>query len=419
MPKFEPGPKLNRRPLSALFVADAISLTGNAVAQLAIPWYVLITTGSPVLTGLAVFFNFLPAVLAGLFGGVIVDRLGFRRTSVIADIASAAAVAAIPLLDSTVGIELWQLMALVFLGALLDAPGATARAAILPDLATAASVPMERASGIRGSVQKGSQLIGGPLGGLLVAALGAPTALWVNAVSFLFSAALVAWAVPPTPGRRQEATSFRTDLVEGWRFVRQHRLILAIVLTVLITNFLDAPFSVAMPVLANEAYGGAAELGLMYGTDGGMALLGSLLFSAYGHRLPRRPILLGGYLAVPALYLVLASLPPLPAALITLALVGFATGGLNPVIYTVAYEKVPPALRGRVFGTMRAGAWAAIPAGVLLGGVVVQALGVVTTFLIIGLCYLAVVLYGFFNPAFRQLEKPSEPVEQPGIPDPF
>jgi predicted MFS family arabinose efflux permease len=208
---------------------------------------------------------------------VIVDRLGFRRTSVIADIASAAAVAAIPLLDSTVGIELWQLMALVFLGALLDAPGATARAAILPDLATAASVPMERASGIRGSVQKGSQLIGGPLGGLLVAALGAPTALWVNAVSFLFSAALVAWAVPPTPGRRQEATSFRTDLVEGWRFVRQHRLILAIVLTVLITNFLDAPFSVAMPVLANEAYGGAAELGLMYGAYGGMALLGSLL----------------------------------------------------------------------------------------------------------------------------------------------
>jgi predicted MFS family arabinose efflux permease len=278
---------------------------------------------------------------------------------------------------------------------------------------------MERASGIRGSVQKGSQLIGGPLGGLLVASLGAPTALWANAASFLFSAALVAWIVPPTPHRRQEAPSFRTDLVEGWRFVRHHRLILAIVVTVLITNFLDAPFSVAMPVLANEAYGGAAELGLMYGAYGGMALLGSVLFSAFGHRLRRRPVLLGGYLAVPALYLVLASLPPLPAALITLALVGLATGGLNPVIYTVAYEKVPSELRGRVFGTMRAGAWAAIPAGVLLGGVVVQALGVVTTFLIIGLCYLAVVLYGFFNPAFRQLEKPSEPLEQPGIPDRF
>ena len=83
----------------------------------------LITTGSPALTGLAVFFNFVPAVLAAFFGGVVVDRLGFRTTSIAADLASAAAVAAIPLLEVTVGIEIWQLMALVFLGALLDAPG--------------------------------------------------------------------------------------------------------------------------------------------------------------------------------------------------------------------------------------------------------------------------------------------------------
>jgi len=132
-----------RRPLYALYVADSISLVGNAVAQLAIPWYVLTTTGSPALTGLAVFFNFLPVVLAGVFGGVIVDRVGFRATSIIADLASAAAVAAIPLLETTVGIELWQLMALVFLGALLDAPGTTARAALFPDVVELAGARME------------------------------------------------------------------------------------------------------------------------------------------------------------------------------------------------------------------------------------------------------------------------------------
>src|ERR671919_987492 len=125
---------MRRVPLFSLFAADAVSLTGNAVSQLAIPWFVLITTGSPTLTGLAVFFNFLPVVLAGFFGGVLVDRLGFRTTSVIADLGSAAAVAAIPLLHATVGIELWQLLALVFLGALLDAPGATGRQALFPDL---------------------------------------------------------------------------------------------------------------------------------------------------------------------------------------------------------------------------------------------------------------------------------------------
>ena len=179
-----------RAPLYALYVADAVSLAGNAVAQLAIPWFVLTTTGSASLTALAVFFNFLPIVLAGFLGGVIVDRLGFRTTSIVADLASSAAVAAIPLLYSTVGLELWQLMALVFVGALLDAPGATARAALLPDLVELAAVRMERASGIRGAIQQSAQLIGAPIGGLLVAGVGATNALWLNSASFLVSAAL-------------------------------------------------------------------------------------------------------------------------------------------------------------------------------------------------------------------------------------
>src|SRR5919106_2882451 len=195
-----------RAPLYALFGADAISLTGNSVAQLAIPWYVLITTGSPALTGLAVFFNFLPIVIAAFLGGVVVDRLGFRTTSVVADLASAAAVAAIPLLYTTVGLELWQLLALVFVGALLDAPGATARAALLPDLVELAGSRMERASGIRGAIQQGSQLLGAPVGGVLVATFSATGALWLNAASFLVSAALVV-AFVPGPTRHQEDTA--------------------------------------------------------------------------------------------------------------------------------------------------------------------------------------------------------------------
>ena len=95
---------MRRAPLYALYAADTISLSGNAVAQIAIPWYVLTTTGSATLTALVVFFNFLPIVLAAFFGGVVVDRLGFRATSVVADLASSAAVAAIPLLAATVGI---------------------------------------------------------------------------------------------------------------------------------------------------------------------------------------------------------------------------------------------------------------------------------------------------------------------------
>jgi MFS family permease len=403
---------VRRAPLVALYVADAISLSGNAVAQLAIPWYVLVTTGSPALTGLTVFFTFLPVVLAGLLGGVVVDRLGFRTSSIVADLASSGAVAAIPALHATVGIELWQLMALVFAGALLDAPGATARSALLPDLAELAGVRLERATGIRGAIQRGSLLVGAPLGGVLVAGFGATTALWLDAASFLVSASLVAFVVPAARGRRAGEASprgYRAELAEGLAFIWRHRLIRAIVATVLVTNFLDAPIGVVMPVFARESFGSAADLGLMFGVFGGFALVGSLAFGAAGHRLPRRPVFVTCFFVWACDYLVLATLPSLPVTLVALAVGGLAIGPVNPLLGTLGFERVPAELRGRVVGATTAGAWAAIPLGVLLGGVAVDVLGVAATFLTIGICYVAVTAFGFFNPAFREMDRPPAP----------
>jgi MFS family permease len=409
---------MRRVPLLALFVADAISLVGNVVAQLAIPWFVLIETGSPALTGLAVFFNFLPVVLAGFFGGVIVDRLGFRTTSVIADLASAGAVAAIPLLNATVGIELWQLMALVFVGALLDAPGATARLAMFPDLVELAGVGMERANGIRSAIQQGSYLVGAPLGGLLVAGIGATTTLWLDAASFLVSAALVARFVPrpERPLETEPPGRYLAELAAGLRFIWSSTLFRAVTVTVLITNFLDAPFVVVMSVFARDTFGSAADLGLMYGVFGGAALVGALVYSAVGRRLPRRLTFVCCYSVVPVIYLTMATSPSLPVVLAVLAVGGLAAGPINPLLNTVQLELVPAAMRGRVFGAVKAGAWAAIPLGVLLGGIVVDVIGVAATFLTIGVCYLAVTLYGFFNPAFRELDRrPGE--QEEAVPD--
>src|SRR5918992_233731 len=401
---------MRRVPLFSLFVADAVSLTGNAVSQLAIPWYVLITTGSPALTGLAVFFNVLPVVLAGFFGGVVVDRLGFRTTSVVADFASAGAVAAIPLLHSTVGIELWQLMTLVFVGALFDAPGATARIAVFPDLVQLAGMGMERANGIRSALQRGAFLVGAPVGGVLVAELGATNALWLNAATFLVSAALVAVAVPRPAVAAEPETPRRyfAELAEGLRFIRTQPLFRAIVATVLLTNLLDAPYPVVMPVFAEEAFGSAADLGLLYGVAGGAALAGALAYGAVGHRVPRRLTFVCCFAVAPLTYLGMATLPSLELALVVLLVTGIASGPINPLMNTVMFELVPAELRGRVFGAVRAAAWAAIPLGALVGGLVVDAIGIAATFLSIGVCYALVTAYGFFNPAFRALDRSPE-----------
>ena len=75
----------NTRPLYSLYAANAISFVGNNLTTLAIPWFVLVTTGSAARTGITFFFSITPIVIAGFFGGTIVDRLGYKRTSIIAD----------------------------------------------------------------------------------------------------------------------------------------------------------------------------------------------------------------------------------------------------------------------------------------------------------------------------------------------
>ena len=155
--------KSGRRAIYLLFTANTISLIGNQLTLIAIPWFVPETTGSAAQTGLTAFFNFLPIVIAGFFGGAIVDRLGYKRMSIVANIASGITVAFVPLLFGLGLLPFWLLLVLVFLSSLLDAPGSTARAALVPELAEAAAMPLERASSLLQIVERASGLVGVPL----------------------------------------------------------------------------------------------------------------------------------------------------------------------------------------------------------------------------------------------------------------
>ena len=176
---------------------------------------------------------------------------------------------------------------------------------------------------------------------------------------------------------------------------------------VLLTNLIEAPLSVVLAVFAREEYGSAADFGLLVGVLGGAALAGALGYSAVGYRLPRRKTFLVCFSLVPIAYLVLAAQPSLPVALLALALSGLAAGPINPLLFTVQTEIVPADLRGRVFGAIRAGAWASIPLGILLGGVAVAAIGAPATFLAMGVLLAAVVGYGFLNPTFHEMDSQS------------
>ena len=383
-------------------------MSGNVATLVAIPWFVLQTTGSAARTGVVAAAGLVPIVVSGFIGGALVDRLGYRRSSVVADLASAGAVAAIPLLHLTIGIEFWQLVVLVFLGGLLDAPGVTARASLLPDVAAAAGWSLERASGASAVVERASRLVGAPLAGVLIALVGATSVLWIDAASFLVSAGLVVGGVPrrPRPAAAPgEPAGYVDELREGFAFLHGDRTLFALVAVLTLTNLLDSVSMVALPVYARQVYGSAVSLGLMMAIVGAGSVIGALAFSAVGDRVSRRRVFTWGFAGVTIWYPVAALFPPLGAMLAGLGISGLSSGPLNPVIDTVFFERVPDGMRGRVFGVVQASAWLAMPLGVLVAGPAIEAFGLRPTLLVTGALYACVVVAAMFLPALRGMDE--------------
>ncbi|MEA4907672.1 MAG: MFS transporter [Chloroflexi bacterium] len=404
----------NRLPLMALLAANAVSLVGNMLAAIGIPWFVLQTTGSAAQTGITGFFTILPVVLAGFLGGTLIDRLGYRRTSVIADLASGITVALIPLLHFSIGLEFWQLMALVFLGALLDAPGNTARDAMIPELAELAGMPIERATALIQIIERGSRLVGAPLAGVLIAVMGTANMLWADAVSFSVSAAAVLLVVPAAQTRPAAAAQGRyfDQLLEGMKFLRGDRLILSMVIIIMVTNFLDAAFGgVVLPVYVDQVFDDALNLGLIIAAGGGGAVVGALIFGAVGHRLSRFGVFLVGFVLTGLRFWVFLFYPSLGVILLAGFVAGVAAGPINPIIGAVEFERIPPDMRGRVFGAVTAGAWVAMPLGTLLGGLFTERFGLGPVLTLLGLAYLVTTLSIALVPDMRAMNRP--PVSLP------
>jgi len=406
----QPAPR-NRLPLFALFTANAISMVGNVLTMIAIPWFVLQTTGSATQTGITGFFSLVPVVIAGLFGGALVDRLGYKRTSISADLASGITTALIPILYFTIGLQFWQLMVLVFFGALLDTPGSTARSALVPELAELAGMPIERATSLNQIVERSSRLVGAPLAGFLIVVMSTANVLWLDAISFFISAAMVAVLIKAPRIKPPETahSKYSDELRGGLRFLRRDHLLLALTFTIMLTNGLDAAYaSVVRPVYVDQVWGSAFDLGLLIAVNAAGAILGAIVYGAIGHRLPRHATFVTMFMLTGLRFWIMALYPALGVVLIFTFISSLGAGPLNPIIDAVEYERIPAHMRGRVFGVITAGAWAAMPLGTLLGGVLTEQFGVQWMLIGLGVTYLLATLSMGFIPAMRDMNRRAE-----------
>ena len=400
--------RISRLPLYSMLAANAISGAGNVMSRLAIPWFVLETTGSAARTGIVGAVEAVPLLIAGVFGGTLVDRIGFRRISVLSDVASGATVAIIPALHFTIGLEFWQLLVLVFIGALLDAPGQTARRSFVPELAGAAEMPLTKANGYFGAINRSTVLVGPMIAGFFIVWFGAAPLLWIDSATFAISAALMLFLVPlklePDREAPPDGRSYRADLAEGFRWIASNPLIRTLVIMLLVTNMIESPLVLVLTVYAREIFDSSIALGLLLAVFSVGAIVGSMLSGAVAARISGRRLFPLGFGAVCILYAILILQPALVVLMAASFVTGLVAAPMNPFLDTVYQERVPKRMRGRVFGLRSALVMSTTPVGILAGGTLLETMGLRATITIQMIALIGVVFWMAASPTLRQVD---------------
>jgi MFS family permease len=357
---------IRNRGLLGLLARDTVSLTGSQMTALALPWFVLTTSGSATRMAIVLAVESASLAVFGFLSGNIAARLGPRRTMLIADAVRAPLVALVPLLHALDVLTFPLLLVLVAAIFAFGTPSVAARTSILPDLVGEDERVLSDANALLQAAQRITLFAGPALAGVLIALVGATNVLLIDAASFAVGVVLVVTLV--RGGGRVEQDEESRGLAAGFRFLARDPLLRPWSVAVIIGDVAWIVLFAAMPVLVLERFGeDPALLGWIWGAWGLGAVLGNIAsFRMTGW--DRLLISSFGELAMIApLWLLLTDVPEL-GIIALMAVSGVANGVVNPPVYTIFMLRTPRALRAKTWSVL-------IVATAILGPVALGAAG--------------------------------------------
>jgi hypothetical protein len=402
---------LRHRDFALLWSGMSVSILGDGFYQVALAWVVYEISDSPSALAVVGAAVTLPNLLLALLAGVLTDRFERRRVMLVSDVLRGVSVGLTAWLALSGRLELWHVVALSVMygiGQVLAGPAFTA---LVPDLVPGAE--LSEANAINQVVRPlGLNLLGPALGGFVIAAAGAGSALVFDAASFGVSiAALLLMRPHPMAPRSSTGLGVRAafaEVGEGFRYVRAHTWLWGTLAAACVSLlFFMGPVRVLVPfVVKNHLAGSASDLGLVFAAGGVGAILSSLVFSQRG--LPGRPVLvmfvawalaicgIAGFGIVSELW---------QAALVNLAVQGLATVG-ELIWSTLVGTRVPRDLLGRVSSLDWLLSIGLVPVSFIATGPIAEIFGVQPTLIAAGLIGGAIFLAFLFLPGMRDIERP-------------
>jgi MFS family permease len=402
------------RNFNLLFGGQTISILGDALYAVALPWLILTTGGSAQELGIVLAAYGIPRVASMLAGGWLSDRLRPRRVMLMADAVRLLLMALLAALALGGHPTVFQFCAIaVPLGAFGGA-FMPAYMSILPD--TLSNEDLQAGNGLMMASLQGANLIGSAFAGVIVAAFTAGAALAIDAATFLVSAlslALMRPAPRATPstkeaGESRENPSTGTQeqgvQVSFWHFLGTSRLIQVTLLIFIVISLCSGGLvEVALPALVHgPLHGSASSYGIILAAWGAGALVGSIFAGMLGKRKHKGLIILLGGLIVAA---VIALLPVggVPGAIVCMLIGGVASSGINVLLFTAVQLNIPSHLMGRVMGLLMFSSFGMYPLSVALAGVLSNQLGPALLFPFGGLLLGLAILFGMTQKALREI----------------
>ena len=353
--------------LPALLTAEAVSSTGSAITFVALPWFVLVTDGSPTRMSIVLAAEILPMALLGIPSGSVVSRLGARVSMLVSDLVRAPLVALVPILHWSGHLSFALLVAIVFCLGVFTAPYAASQRSILPEVLGDDEKAVGKASGLLGGAQHLPIVIGPSIAGALIAWVGTSPLLLIDGATFLFAFVTVLAFV--RGGARVQHDDESRGVLAGVRFLARDKLLGPLTLTVIVLDGAANGISVAVPLLAFTRYDRNPHIaGWIFTAFGIGALAGSVLVTKLLDRFaPLKLACVGILCATLPLWIVVApvSWPVVGAAVV---LCGIFVPLINAPVMGIITTRPPVALRPKVMTAVMAASGAGGPLGRLVIG---------------------------------------------------
>ncbi len=399
-----------QRPYFTIWVGQLFSILGSILVQFALIWYLTEKTGSATILAMATLVGFVPEIVLGPFVGALVDRWDRRKVLMVSDGSVALITLVLVVLYWLGAVQTWNILTVLFLRSVAGTfhfPTFQASTTLMvPD------EHLARISGVNQAARGALNIVGPPLGALLLAWLPMHLVLMVDiltAALAVFTVSLV--AIPqPTPSSAAPVTprSLLADVSVGIRYVRAWPGLMAVILMATFLNFLLSPTGALTPLLITKHFkGGAVELGWIESASGLGVVVGGLLLGAWGGFRKKVVTSLLGIvgLGVGILMVGLAPSALFPLAIGGIALTGFMNSMTNGPLMALMQARVAPEMQGRVFTLMSAGCSAMVPLSMILAGPLSDLLDVRTWFWISGTGCILMGLLAFAIPAIMTIEE--------------